>query len=648
MRRWYILFVLFVVFAAVGVGLHHRGFSGPFYFDSAYHFSGREHLYAGHSLLDVVKTIPSRVVSMSTFYLGYRIHGMDPYYFRLTSALMLAATGVALFMLVSIALEIPALELNLTAAERGVVAFGAALMFVVHTVQYLVVLYVIQRMALMACFFYVCCLTCYFATRMGRVRPPVAGYLVCGLLCLSGLFSKENGITIPAVVFVSEFIFFTRSTRLSGRLLTICLIPVALLASMLILVQNVFKFEGASGVVGYVSSDYEWTGLALHEVVMTQSRVLFGYMWTIAAPFLARIALVQPVVVSKTLFDPPVTAVAVAGLLALLVAGIVLLRRRPLAGFGVLTYVLVLVPESIFDPKFLCMQYRAVLPTVPFLLVLADLAAGLMDRARTRGRIGDARLCLGVLLSVWVALTAAATLSKAEIWRDPLLVWSDVVEGLPPEDAASAEKFPVSISLVNLGTALQRRGDVNAALRLYEKAISVKPDLAEALYNIGNIRVSQGRTEEAIRCYRRAIQFKPRLRPAYVSLGTELMRQGKIQEAKEQFEKAVNLGPHDATAQLNLGQALIKLGKPDEADIHLRTAVEHDPQMAAALFQLGVVFQMKGDLQQAARQFGRALAIDPDMLGARYNLADTMFRAGQFEQAAKQFSMVVNKDPADF
>ncbi|MEW6349811.1 MAG: tetratricopeptide repeat protein [Thermodesulfobacteriota bacterium] len=647
MRKRYILAVL-AISAVVAIGLHYKGFSGPFFFDSNHHLVERKHVYATDSLLHVVKTFPTRAVSMTTFYLGYRIHGMDPYSFRVENALLLAGTGAAIFWLISLLMEIPVLNVQATPSEKTLIAMAAAFMFVVHTVQVLVVLYVIQRMALMSCFFYVCCLIAYFSTRMGRFRSQIAGYSICAVLFLLALLSKENAITAPALILLAELTFFTRHARLSKELLLIFLIPVVFLAVVLVSVQMFFRFEGSTGVIHQITGDYAWTGYALHEVIMTQCRMLFKHLSIIAAPFAAHIALAKPVQVSTSIVDPSVTVVAVAGVIGVLVLGIMVLRRRPLAGFGILSCVLILVPESVVDPKLLCLQYRAVLPIVPFLLVVVDLAVMAIEWGRKTQRLVSVRVCLVAVWIAWMALTAVTTLTKAELWLEPVRLWADVVDGFPPEGTPHVEKFPSSISLNNLGTALQNRGRVEEALKAYHRALQIRPESAETHNNVGNVIQEQGRTEEAIPYFRRAIELKPQARQPYVNLGAALMTLGKFEEAKEQFETAVKLYPQHPIARANLGIALINLGRLADGETHLKKAIELDPNMALAYNQLGVLYQMSGNLAEAGRQFVKALLIAPDMLDARYNLADTLFRDGRFAQAAQHFKIVVERNPTDF
>ncbi|MEW6350027.1 MAG: tetratricopeptide repeat protein [Thermodesulfobacteriota bacterium] len=645
MKKWCFLTVLYLVFAAVTVGLHHRGFSAPYYMDSSLHLTGKTELFAAGSLGEVVRAYPTRAVSMATFLFDYRVDGLNPYHVRLVNALLLAATSLAVFLLISVMWEIPAVRTRLTAREQTAVALAVAFMFAVHSVHSLVVLYAIQRMALLSCLFYVCGVLSYVSTRLGKIRRRGVGYALCAVCFALGLLSKENAITLPVVWVLAEFAFFTGAGRSPKRLVVMCLGPALLLGAILVAVQMVFRFEGTSGMVNLISSDYDATGLSLYQVILSETVVFFRYLSMLATPFLVHIGLLQPVVVSQSPIDPPVTLAAMGGLLAVLVGGVVALRYRPLSGFGILSVVLVLVPEMVLDPKFLCLPYRVVLPAVPFLLVVADLAVAAIECGRARDRLGTVRVLLALAFVAWVGMTAAATLAKAKLWADPILQWGDVVRGYPPQGVPHVERFARSVGLNNLGVAFLRRGRLDEAVRVYEEALRVRPESAVTNNNLGTAKVAQGRVEESLGYFRKAIEIQPRVPEPYVNLGDALMRLGRYQEAKAQLERAVAMHPTSSEARVHLGMALSNLGLPAEAQDHLRRALEIDPKSAAAHNQLGMLSRMMNDPAEAMRRFSLALALEPDMPEARQNLADTLFQLGRFDLASAHYRAIVEKEP---
>ena len=60
-----------------------------------------------------------------------------------------------------------------------------------------------------------------------------------------------------------------------------------------------------------------------------------------------------------------------------------------------------------------------------------------------------------------------------------------------------------------MGNALQDQDKLEEAIEAYNKALSFKPDYAEAYKNMGNALQGQGKLEEAIEAYNKALTIKP-------------------------------------------------------------------------------------------------------------------------------------------
>jgi tetratricopeptide (TPR) repeat protein len=56
-----------------------------------------------------------------------------------------------------------------------------------------------------------------------------------------------------------------------------------------------------------------------------------------------------------------------------------------------------------------------------------------------------------------------------------------------------------------MGNALKEQGKLDEAIEAYNKALSIKPDYAEAYNNMGNALKEQGKLEEAIEAYNKAL-----------------------------------------------------------------------------------------------------------------------------------------------
>jgi len=62
---------------------------------------------------------------------------------------------------------------------------------------------------------------------------------------------------------------------------------------------------------------------------------------------------------------------------------------------------------------------------------------------------------------------------------------------------------------------LQKSGQVEDAVRLYQEALSDRPNFPEALLNLGHALKSQGKPDEAREFWRQALEQKPELAAGY-------------------------------------------------------------------------------------------------------------------------------------
>src|SRR5207244_6324195 len=113
----------------------------------------------------------------------------------------------------------------------------------------------------------------------------------------------------------------------------------------------------------------------------------------------------------------------------------------------------------------------------------------------------------------------------------------------------------------NLGVALAQKGQYDEAVRSLERALELKPDYAEACYNLANVKSQwsvvsgqwsvvsgrgtaggeQDRRGEAVRLLQRAVSIRPGYIEAYHNLGSALTELGRPGEAEVWLRQAVRL-----------------------------------------------------------------------------------------------------------
>ena len=126
--------------------------------------------------------------------------------------------------------------------------------------------------------------------------------------------------------------------------------------------------------------------------------------------------------------------------------------------------------------------------------------------------------------------------SQAELQNLVNLYSKGQVKQVLTEASELLLKFPSSIDLYNIiGAANRGLGKLEAAIKAFNKSLSIKPDNAEAYYNLGVTLKEQGRRDQAIEAYKKAISIKPGLAEVTSNLAILLFESRRFKEAEKLF-----------------------------------------------------------------------------------------------------------------
>lgn len=139
-----------------------------------------------------------------------------------------------------------------------------------------------------------------------------------------------------------------------------------------------------------------------------------------------------------------------------------------------------------------------------------------------------------------------------------------------------------ALRLIDEGNVIEDEGRIEEAMRCYEAAILLEPNLARAHLNRGNILSTIGDMEGALAAYSTAVKCDPDSAGAYYNLGNASARLGLHEAALDVYRKAINLKPGFADAEVALGVVLEDIGRDDEALAHYQVALRLNPQCVGA------------------------------------------------------------------
>ena len=140
---------------------------------------------------------------------------------------------------------------------------------------------------------------------------------------------------------------------------------------------------------------------------------------------------------------------------------------------------------------------------------------------------------------------------------------------------------PSSLTFLQLGEALRRRGDLDVALRVALRGVERHPQLPDAHDMAARISADRGELDRAI----------------------------------EEWEMVLQLAPGHAGARKGLGFVCFQLGRLEEAAAHLGVALASDPadgSLAAALLTVQAALAQRVDIAERATVPVRRFAQTPD------------------------------------
>ena len=165
-------------------------------------------------------------------------------------------------------------------------------------------------------------------------------------------------------------------------------------------------------------------------------------------------------------------------------AAVVLARRAPLFSFGILWFLLHLLPtNSILARYDLLSERNLYLPSIGLYLAAAAAASGFMRWLSARlgtGNVGGSWVPRCGRVVAWSTLAAlvvglvGTTVSRNAVYADPVTFWSDAV-GKSPRKARPH---------TNLGYAWFVAGDVDRAIEQFRMALALDPLDAVAQHDL--------------------------------------------------------------------------------------------------------------------------------------------------------------------
>ena len=147
------------------------------------------------------------------------------------------------------------------------------------------------------------------------------------------------------------------------------------------------------------------------------------------------------------------------------------------------------------------------------------------------------------------------------------------------------------------------------AIEAYERAIAIRPHYAEAHVGLGDAKAAKGENEAAIAHYQKALSLDPLNARVQFALGKiYYSEKGLYYEAVTAYKKAIDLDQSFLEARMGLGEIYEEKGLYKDAVAEYKKVIEVEPKHTAAHYNLAMAYE-KLDPKEAIAQWERYIGI---------------------------------------
>jgi tetratricopeptide (TPR) repeat protein len=173
-------------------------------------------------------------------------------------------------------------------------------------------------------------------------------------------------------------------------------------------------------------------------------------------------------------------------------------------------------------------------------------------------------------------------------------------------DSVSAMIGLATIDLNKIALMLvpQREPSLARAQALLDRVIGRRQDNSTAHYLLGMLQRLRGENEAALVAFARALDLNPSLAPVYAQAGQTLTKLGRPDEALEHIRYAIRLSPNDPLLGVWLnygGIAEVSRGNDQAALDWLNRALAMSQRSPSLHIALAAAYALTGDMEAAGR-----------------------------------------------
>ncbi|MGC1455230.1 MAG: tetratricopeptide repeat protein [Nitrospirota bacterium] len=531
--------------------------------------------------------------------------GTGPMGFHATNILLHSLNTVLVTILAALLIAagkntVPGVVEGRSISDRGMMITAAVtgILFGFHPIHVESVAWISERKDVLYAFFFLTGILAYMRYAWSRqngiaAEPFYRGrsfrlYSLTLLLFVLSLLSKPMAVTFPAVLLILDWHPLRRFEPGERR------------SSVLLEKLPFFALSVAFSIVTMAGQTLQTLKkLPLMDRLLNGIHSLIMYLWNILIPLNLLPYYPYPSDISP-LSRNYLPALLIAACIAASCFWLYKMKRGRtwIAAWGY--YLVTLLPVLGFiqvGTQSMADRY-AYLPSLgPFLLTGLGLALVVDNKSESPSESLTFRYSALIVLGILALSLSSLTVRQIGIWKDGITFWNYIIEKEPSR---------VEAAYINRGTIYLDRGQLEDALRDYNIALTINPELIVGYSNRAQVYIRLNKHTNAMNDLTTALTINPRYVLGYVYRSMMYNWYGDHDKALADLTAAVTIKPDFVSGYYHRGNTNLLIGQYDKAIADFSKALSLAPNSPEGYFYRGKAYRMSGRAKQAEQDFEAA------------------------------------------
>ncbi len=219
-----------------------------------------------------------------------------------------------------------------------------------------------------------------------------------------------------------------------------------------------------------------------------------------------------------------------------------------------------------------------------------------------------------LILGIIILLFSARTILRNPAWTNNRTLYFTDIHTSP--NSAKMNYYHglelVKEALDEKDQTLKRQG-YEKAITAFNRCIEIVPQYQDAFGQLGLAYFRIGDMDNALKNYEKALAYDSKDATVYSNMGIIYFNKKNIQKAQEVYQKAVELDPRFVDAWRNLGTTYAVTKQHDKAVECFREGLKYAPNSATLNHYIAMSLRDGGRSDEAKPYFDKAFALDPSL-----------------------------------